>query len=482
MLQASSCLLAVRYLRSRWVNVLGIVGVAVAVWAMILVRAVFSGFIGNIQDDVRRTSTDLLVTDLPHDTGYASLRDAIAGVDGVAALAPRLRHFGVFHVLTPQAQGGAAQFVDFSSASTAFVQLVGIDPAAEGRVSAQTQWYQHEHERLKPQDLDATPADQADPIKRLHVPAWLEWQGRRRAGLPVPTQPSLHRTLSPGLLLSLDRLYSHHLEPGFPLDIISARFDGQADGAGKETVAIRERFTFAGAFKTRHRIFDDTTAIVPIETLRSMLGHDFHDDGSIDLITDVAIAVVAGQDPAVVQARVRQRVRALPGLQQANVLDWVQQNQVFLDAVGHERAMMQIVLFVVMLIAAFLVYATLHMMVAQKTKDIGILCAIGSTPRGIGATFLTCGIVIGLIGSLAGLVLGVLSTRWINPVNDWLFENFGLEMFPRRLFDLPEIPCRLEPAWLIGVPVAAFLLTLLVAWLPARRAARMLPVEALSYE
>jgi lipoprotein-releasing system permease protein len=163
-------------------------------------------------------------------------------------------------------------------------------------------------------------------------------------------------------------------------------------------------------------------------------------------------------------------------------LTWVQQNAVFLDAVDTERAMTTLVLFAVMLIAAFLIFATLHMMVTQKTKDIGILCALGGSPRGIGQIFTRCGFVIGAFGVLGGCGLGLLTLDNLNGINDWLYEQTGFELFPRSLFDLPKVPYRIEPEWTVAVAIGSFLLTLLVAWLPARKAARMQPVKALSYE
>jgi lipoprotein-releasing system permease protein len=135
-----------------------------------------------------------------------------------------------------------------------------------------------------------------------------------------------------------------------------------------------------------------------------------------------------------------------------------------------------------MLVAAFVIYATLHMMVVQKVKDIGIMAAIGGTPRGIGAVFLLGGFVVAALGAALGTLIGALSVHWLNPFNQWLYETTSLELFPRALFDLPEIPCRLEPAWILQVTLGAMLLALVVAFVPSRKAARMNPVNALSYE
>jgi lipoprotein-releasing system permease protein len=143
---------------------------------------------------------------------------------------------------------------------------------------------------------------------------------------------------------------------------------------------------------------------------------------------------------------------------------------------------MKVSLFAVMLVAAFLIYATLHMMVTQKVKDIGILTSLGATPRGIAAIFVLCGGVIAVVGCSAGLAIGILSAHYLNDVNDWFDASFGVELFPTELYDLDRIPYRIEPDWVAQVLIAASVLALLVAYLPARRAARMAPVKALSYE
>jgi ABC-type lipoprotein release transport system permease subunit len=104
-INAFSPFLAVRFLLTRRINMLAASGVMFAAWAMIVVNGVFSGFVGNIRDDVRRSTPDLLVTDLPHDTGYEQLRGAIEADDAVAATSPRLRHYGL---LQPQRAARAA--------------------------------------------------------------------------------------------------------------------------------------------------------------------------------------------------------------------------------------------------------------------------------------------------------------------------------------------------------------------------------------
>lgn len=488
---AFSPFLALRYLMTRPIVALGVVGVAFSVWAMLVVDAVFTGFVGDIRDDVQRSTAGVLVTDLPHETGYEALRAVLEADQDVAATAPRLRHHGLLQSLRGGARPVGSSEVDFNQMEGGFALLLGVDPEREMRVTGLRSWLargrdmieQKHHLSLPPSTL----FDEPDParLSRLRVADRAEWDGRGRAGLPRADLADF-RSEWDGILLSWRRIGYLQLRTGEPLDLLSASFPAdRQDGPDVRTTKVR--LAFAGYFATGHRIFDETTAILPIETLRTQLGHDIDEPESIDLVTDVAVRPrdgLSAEGLAALQSRLLAAVQAAlpPGSGPCSVLDWEQQNEVFLRAIAHEHTMMQFVLFVVLLVAAFVIYATLHMMVVQKWKDIGILAAIGGTPRSIGFVFVACGFVVGALGALVGAGIGTLSVHYLNDVNGWLYATFKIELFPRQLFDLQAVPCRLEPIWAAQVAAGALLLSVLVALVPARKASRMNPVKALSYE
>ena len=493
MIAAFSPFLAVRYLVTRRINLLGIAGVMFAVWAMLVVDAVFTGFVSGIRRDVRTSTTDLLVTDLPHDTGYERLREAIEADTGlVAATAPRLRHHGMLQrVRQPQRRvrtQGSSQ-VDFDHTENGFALLVGIDPVREEAVSGLRSWLVRGPEELAqryPGDFwSSTVLDEPDLERRSQLRAKdeVEWAARRRSNLPAAKNVQQHRADMPGVLFGWQRIRrTGALPEAEPFDLLVA-----AVGSDNQLRSDSDRVQFAGCFATGHRMFDENAVLLPIETLRTLLGLDSFDTASVDLVTDIAVRVRRDTSASALVAgkqRLQRAVQALlpPGSPPCSVLDWEEQNLVFLSAVAHEQAMMQFVLFVVMLVAAFVIYATLHMMVVQKVKDIGIMAAIGGSPAGIGAVFLVGGFTVGAVGALLGIGAGLLSVQYLNPVNDWLFANFQVELFPRTLFDLREIPCDLEPSWIAKVGIGAVLLALVVAFVPSRKASRMNPVQALSHE
>jgi lipoprotein-releasing system permease protein len=139
---------------------------------------------------------------------------------------------------------------------------------------------------------------------------------------------------------------------------------------------------------------------------------------------------------------------------------------------------MKVVLFAVLVVAGFLIFATLHMMVVQKTKDIGILTSLGATPSGIGWIFVLSSLAIGMAGCTLGLTTGFLSAYFLNAI----CGAIGLQLFPSALYAIEDVPINLEPIWMLQVAAGALILSLIVAWVPARRAARLDPVRALMHE
>jgi len=494
---AFSPFLALRYLVTRRINILGVLGVAFAVWAMLIVDGVFTGFVTDIHTSVRASAPELLLTDLPHDTGYEKLREAIEADADVELTAPRLRHHGLLQsVIGNRSQNGGTRSsqLEFEQARTSngFAVLLGIDPLLEPKVVDLDAWLDRgpaEIERRGRRDPRSVVFEEQDQerLAEMRVPNAMEFRGRERASLPRTDDPDEHVSVLPGMMLGWPRVFANQMSmPGDPFDVLVVGFPTE-DENGAVMRPHTTRMAFGGWFGAGSRMFDETTVLVPIETLRTMLGHDAYEPDSIDLVTDIAIQPRAGLSAPQLRA-LQQRLQTLvqpllgDGAPPCSVLDWQQQNETFLSAVAQEQAMMELVLFVVMLVSAFVIYTTLHMMVTQKVKDIGIVAAIGGAPGGIGGVFLLGGVVVGILGTILGVIAGMLSSIWLNPVNDWLYAQFGIELFPRGLFDLDEVPCHLEPSWVVTVAIGAVLLAVVVAFLPARKAARMNPVTALSFE
>ncbi|MHC4512824.1 MAG: FtsX-like permease family protein [Planctomycetota bacterium] len=474
-----SWFLALRYLMTRWVNLLGMCGVAVAVWALIVVIAVMSGFIEEMTDNIHNASPDLLVTKLRPGCTESEVRPLVAADPDVVSVAPRITQYAMvfphgIQVLKP------THNLQTRPTTQGYVQLVGIDLAAESRTTGVRDWLMNAPTAVTPEWAPAWRYDTSD----LENPFKLSAAALRKRLAWSPRLPRLPRDQLQvrdldAIVLGIPQCYSEKLLlPGQQLELVSARFEKVADK--QELLKIKKPVRLAGAFQSRSPFLDDLVGLVDIDMLREMLGRDpFFDGDDFYLITDLAIKVRAGADLNAVKARLQGKLPADVG---GTVQTWRDQNRKILDAVALERGMMKVVLFVVMLVAAFLIYATLNMMVTQKTKDIGILTSMGATPGGVAAIFLLGGTIVGLVGNLLGVLTGILSAVYLNDFNAVLKAWFGVEIFAEELFYLPSIPYRLEPVWIGQVVIATFFLSLLVSFLPAHKAGRLPPVEALSYE
>jgi lipoprotein-releasing system permease protein len=139
-------------------------------------------------------------------------------------------------------------------------------------------------------------------------------------------------------------------------------------------------------------------------------------------------------------------------------------------------------LFFIVIVAAFGIMNTLITVTVQKTREIGIMKAIGANIWQIVWVFLAQGMVVGLFGTLAGLGLGMTLIRYRNEFSQWLTSTFGIEVFPRQVYQFSQIPAEVIPKDVAIICIGAFVICSLAALIPAYFAARLDPVKALRFE
>ncbi len=150
-----------------------------------------------------------------------------------------------------------------------------------------------------------------------------------------------------------------------------------------------------------------------------------------------------------------------------------------LAAVNLETTILNLLLFMIIAVAGFGILAIFYMIVVEKTRDIGILKSLGAPSRGIMGIFLAYGLGAGLVGSGVGMVLGLLFVAYINEIADGLATITGQQVFDPTVYYFQEIPTIVQPFTVAWIVVGAMLIAVLASILPARRAARLHPVEAL---
>ena len=155
-------------------------------------------------------------------------------------------------------------------------------------------------------------------------------------------------------------------------------------------------------------------------------------------------------------------------------LDWQDQNKGLFSALQLEKLAMGLIIFFIMIVAAFNIVGTLTMVVTDKTREIGILQAMGLTGRSIGRIFLLQGALIGAVGTGVGLVLGL--------VVAYVVDQSGLIRIDPSVYFIDHLPVHVQALDVLVVIVASFLLAVVATVFPARAAARLTPVEAIRHE
>ncbi|MGH8161247.1 MAG: FtsX-like permease family protein [Gammaproteobacteria bacterium] len=169
------------------------------------------------------------------------------------------------------------------------------------------------------------------------------------------------------------------------------------------------------------------------------------------------------------------------GLSPGLVVDtWEGTHRSLFQALANEQRMLFILVALAILIAAFNVLGVLTVLVADKREEIATLASIGLSPRGIRASFLALGAMIGAIGIGLGLLIGLVLAFNVNAIVTGLGHLLGHPLFASGAVELAGLPSIVEPWQVVGISVIAAVLVLIAAWIPARRAARMTPVEALA--
>ena len=181
-------------------------------------------------------------------------------------------------------------------------------------------------------------------------------------------------------------------------------------------------------------------------------------------------------------AALNREIRGVLAGRPVRVVDWTQANNSFFAAVEVERNVMFLILTLIILVAAFNVISSLIMMVKDKTRDIAVLRTIGAGSGAVLRIFLMCGAFVGIAGTAAGALLGVLFCVNIERIRHVLEGLTGTNLFNPEVYFLSRLPAKLDWTEVAQVVAMALVISLLATVYPSWRAARTDPVEALRHE
>jgi lipoprotein-releasing system permease protein len=165
-----------------------------------------------------------------------------------------------------------------------------------------------------------------------------------------------------------------------------------------------------------------------------------------------------------------------------SVADWRQRNETFFNVLSVERNVMFIILSLIVLVAALNIISGLMMLVKDKGRDIAILRTMGATKGAVMRIFLITGASIGVVGTLAGLVIGVIFCWNIDEIKNFVSWITGTTVFDPSVYYLTRLPAEINPHETAGIVVMALVLSVIATLYPSWKASRLDPVEALRYE
>ncbi len=238
---------------------------------------------------------------------------------------------------------------------------------------------------------------------------------------------------------------------------------------------VSDRFTVTDLYESRMVLYDQSFVFVPIEKLQQMRNM-ISPDGK-KMVTNILIKAKPGVDIN----KLRDRLQSAPQFPSHlyMIRTWRDSQANMLEAVSIELGVLNVLLFLIVAVAGFGILAIFFMMVVEKTRDIGILKSLGVSGFGVMQIFLYYGLALGLLGSGLGLILGIIFVRNINTLASWLSQVMGHDVFNPEVYNFYEVPAIVEPWTVFWIVVGSVLIAVISGVIPALRAARLRPVDAL---
>jgi len=268
-----------------------------------------------------------------------------------------------------------------------------------------------------------------------------------------------------GIVLGVELARSLGVRGGDKVTIVAP--GGQVTPAG--VVPRLKQFTLVGTFDAGHYEYDSALALIHL---------------------DDAARLFRLEGPSGVQLKLRDLNRArdvayeLSGRvgPQLLVRDWTRTNRNWFDAVQIEKRLMFTILTLIVAVAAFNLVSTLVMTVTDKRSDIAILRTLGASPRSVMGIFMVQGALAGVIGTLAGALLGLLVAYHIDVIVPAIERALSISFLPSSIYLISRMPSDPQAADVVPIVLISLLLAFVATLYPSWRASRVRPAEALRYE
>ena len=235
-------------------------------------------------------------------------------------------------------------------------------------------------------------------------------------------------------------------------------------------IQTQKRFVVSGIFEAGYNEFDKGLAVVNLSDLQRLLRMGEGVTGVRLKLHDMDLAFDVGRDLAL----------KLKG--PYRVSDWTQDNANLFRALKMEKTVMAILLSLIIAMGAFNLVSSQVMLVTDKQADIAILRTLGLTPRQVMQVFMVQGSLIGIIGTVSGVIGGILLTLNLDRILQGIERVFGVQLLPEDVYYITGLPTDLQSSDVTAIACVALAMAFVATLYPAWRAARTAPAEALRYE
>ena len=406
-----------RYLRTKHkqafislITILSIAGITIGVMALVIVIAVMTGAESDFRSMILGVESHVVLMRRSHAfTDFRKTVSELKEIDGVVTVSP--------YVYT--------QIMLRSSSATSGAVLKGIDPESK-----------------------------AGEIKNFNA------QAMRKCLTTASMEDKAG--FKPGIILGKNLALNLSVMKGDSLYMISPK--GMLSPIGH--IPVMKRFTVTGIFNSGMYEYDSSLAYIHIREAQKVMRMG-------DAVSGIGIQVKDIYHAGNIAQEIVQKLNSKHPGYSFWAKDWMQMNHNLFSALKLEKKAMFIILSLIVLVAAFNISSTLIMMVMSKTKDIAILKAMGATDKSIKKIFVQHGMIIGVIGTTSGIILGTAGC--------WILKHYKFIELPGDVYYFTTLPVQLAGFDVFLIAASSLAISFLSTLYPAKQASKQNPAEAIRY-
>ena len=495
-------ILCMRYLRTRYLAFVCIVSVMLGVATLIVVNSVMSGFSNKLRDRLHGVLSDVIL-DTDNFAGFREPPDEIAKRILASPAGPHIE------VMAPTVEVVATIQFQFRGMNVVKpVKLTGVNADVQSKVGGFGQFISGQKHLAVP-SFDLSPEALRRFARNIEENTGFDEMMRDKAALeaekpsesdflgqgpriqapldvpvniPAPDLPQFEAPKPIGIFVGHSLAHFRYKNPETGLtEEIAALKPGDsvlvATLAADEMRPVWGTFVVADYFKSDMSEYDSQfvyMSLADLQRLRRMGDRVSH--------LQIKLKDTTPKSFTFVKANVTDEIQKLFRPYEVRAATWEEHQGPLLAAIDVERGILNLLLFLIVGVAGFSILAIFTMIVSEKIRDIGIMKSLGASSHGVMGIFVWYAVLLGFVGCTLGTVLGLGITYNINAIEKGITVITGAELFPRDIYYFDKIPTNVESLTVILVNIGAMSIAIASSLIPAYRAARLRPIQALRFE